>query len=420
MPETKYLIVGGSHAGLAALDAIRLVDPDGPITLVTKEDRLPYSPTVLPYVFSGLADPERVFLRSPEFFQTRGVKFMPGTAVKELDAGASKVRLDDGGEISFQKALFATGARPLVPPIEGLATAPYCLLRTLDDALALKKGVEGAGSAIVLGAGLVGMHAAENLAQAGVKVTLVEMLSQVLPGYFDRKAGSIIKKVFTDNGVKMFLGSPVTHVLANSNGCALSLESGLDLSADLLLVATGVRPNQEVLSGEEGEGEPGVLVDDYMRTEHPNVWAAGDLVRARCFFRGKPVYSATLPLAVEQGRIAGADMAGDPGLKPYQGSISANTYSFFGNRAFSVGWSVPSGSSKGLEVDFQYSPRGLRYQKLVFKGDHLVGAMGVNCDLDPGVMWQLIRGKVDLAGIKKQFAADPRNMGRLLMSKLWR
>ncbi len=416
MPETKYLIVGGSHAGLAALDAIRLVDPEGPVTLVTKEDHLPYSPTVLPYVFSGLADPERVFLRDRRFFQDWGVTFMPGVEVKELDAGAAKVMLGDGSELSYQKALFATGARPLLPPIEGLSSAPFCVLRTLNDALALKKSVGGAGSAIVLGAGLVGMHAAENLAQAGVKVTLVEMLSQVLPGYFDRRAGGIIKKVFADNGVKMLLGSPVTHVLANHNGCALSLESGLDLSADLLLVATGVQPNQEVLVGDQGE----VVVDDYMRTEHPNVWAAGDLVKARCFFRGKPVYSATLPSAVEQGRIAGADMAGDSGVEPYQGSIPVNTYSFFGNRAFSVGWSVPSGSTKGLEMDFQYSPSGLRYQKLVFKGDHLVGAMGVNSDLDPGVMWQLIRRKVDLGDMKKQFAADPRNIGRLLMSKLWR
>ncbi len=416
MPDTKYLIVGGSHAGLAALEAIRLADPEGPITLVTKEDHLPYSPTVLPYVFSGLADPERIFLRDQGFFQEQGVSFLPGVEVKELDAGAAKVVLGDGGEISYQKALLATGARPQVPPIEGLSSAPFCVLRTLNDALALKKMVGGAGSAIVLGAGLVGMHAAENLAQAGVKVTLVEMLSQVLPGYFDRKAGSIIKKVFADNGVKMLLGSPVTHVLANHNGCALSLESGLDLSADLLLVATGVRPNQELLVGQEGE----VVVDDYMRTEQPNVWAAGDLVKARCFFRGKPVYSATLPLAVEQGRIAGADMAGDSGVEPYQGSISVNTYSFFGNRAFSVGWSVPSGSTKGLEVDFQYSPSGQRYQKLVFKGDQLVGAMGVNSDLDPGVIWQLIRRKVDLGQNKKQFAADPLNIGRLLMSKLWR
>ncbi len=420
MPETKYLIVGGSHAGLAALEAIRLVDQEGPITMVTKEDHLPYSPTVLPYVFSGMADPERIFLRDAEYFQANRVQFLPGTAVEGLDADASKVTLQDGGEIFFEKALFATGARPLVPKIEGLQAAPYCVLRTLADALSLKKCAAEAGSAIVLGAGLVGMHAAENLALAGMKVTLVEMFSQVLPGYFDRRAGGIIKKVFQENGVKMLLGSPVTHVLANHKGCALSLESGLDLSADLLLVATGVQPNQEGLFGQELNNGPGVVVDDYMRTGLKNVWAAGDLVQARCFFRGEPVYSATLPLAVEQGRIAGADMAGDEAVKPYGGSIALNTYSFFGNRAFSVGWTVPSGSAKGLEVDFQYSPAGLRYQKLVFKGDRLVGAMGVNSDLDPGVLLQLIRRKVDLGGIKKQFAAEPAKLGRMLMTKLWR
>ena len=420
MQETKYLIVGSSHAGLAALDAIRLADREGTVAMVAKDDSLPYSPTVLPYVFSGAADPDRVFLRDDAFFEKNKVEFIRGVSVVSLDGKAGKAVLSDDREIAFEKALIATGASPQTPDIEGLSEAPYRVLRTLTDAVGLKESAAGNGSAVILGAGLIGLHAAENLAMAGMRVTVVEMLNQVLPGYFDKRASGLIKKAFTEQGVNIMLGSPVTHVAANHNGCVVSLENGLDISADVLLAAAGVTPNWECVMGQGVETDRGILVDDYMRTSLANVWAAGDVVQAKGFFDGKPVVSATLPMAVEQGRIAGADMAGDSAVGPFAGSLPLNTYSFFGNRAFSVGQAVPSGSARGFEVDYEYSPTSQRYKKLVFKGARLVGAMSVNSDLDPGVLAQMIRRRVDLDGKKKLFAGDPKETSRLLMTKLWR
>lgn len=420
MPDTKYLIVGSSHAGLAALDAIRMVDSEGSITLLSKEDTLPYSPTVLPYVFSGMADSDHVLLRDASFFQQMGVEFLKGATVVELDAKQGKAVLDDGKVIGFEKALLATGARPQVPKIEGLSDCPFRVLRTLSDAMALKSGMDSARSAIILGAGLIGMHAAESLIEAGLQVTVVEMVNRVLPGYFDAKASGMIKNIFNDHGVKLLLGSPVTHVTANHNGCGISLENGLDLSADLVLVATGVIPNWECLEKQGVEGSQGVLVDDYMRTELKNIWAAGDVTRSKSFFDGSPTYSGTLPMAVDQGRIAGASMAGDEGVKPFPGAIALNTYSFFGNRSFSVGQAMAMTSSKKTEVNISHIPSSNTYQKLVFSKDRLVGAMGINSDLDPGVIWRMVQNQVDLAGVKEVFAAQPKEIGRQLMTTLWR
>jgi phenylglyoxylate dehydrogenase epsilon subunit len=420
MPDTKYLIVGSSHAGLAALDAIRMVDSEGPITLLSKEDTLPYSPTVLPYVFSGMADSDRVFLRDASFFKEMGVDFLKGATAVELNAKDGKAVLDDGKVIGFEKALLATGARPQVPKIEGLSDCPFRVLRTLSDAMALKSGMDSARSAIILGAGLIGMHAAESLVEAGLQVTLVEMVNRVLPGYFDTKASGMIKNIFTDHGVKMLLGSPVTHVTSNHNGCGISLENGLDLSADLVLVATGVTPNWECLEKQGVDGSQGVLVDEFMRTELKNVWAAGDVTRSKSFFDGSPTYSGTLPMAVEQGRIAGASMAEDDGVKPFPGAIALNTYSFFGNRSFSVGQAMAMTSSKKNEVNISHLPSSNTYQKLVFSKNRLVGAMGINSDLDPGVIWRMVQNQVDLEGVKKVFAAQPKAIGRQLMTNLWR
>src|SRR4030042_3916276 len=105
MPETKYLIVGCSHAGLAALDAIRLIDPDSPVTVVSKEAGLPYSPTALPYVLSGLADPERIFLRPADYFEQNHVQLITGSAVTRLGSKVKSVDLDDGRQIFYDKIL---------------------------------------------------------------------------------------------------------------------------------------------------------------------------------------------------------------------------------------------------------------------------------------------------------------------------
>lgn len=420
MPETKYLIVGCSHAGLAALEAIRQVEPESPVTVVSKEAGLPYSPTALPYIFSGLADPERIFLRHADYFEQHRVELITGSAVVSLDSRARSAELDDGRTVFYEKVLLATGARPAVPEIEGLSQAPYLVLRTRNDAVRLRDRIKEAGSAIILGAGLIGMHTAENLALAGMKVTVVETQPRVLPGYFDANAAGIIAQVFQDRGVRILLGNPVTYVTSTNNGCAVSLDSGLDLSGDILLVATGVQPVMEYIGDPSLETDRAVIVDDHMRTSLDGVWAAGDVVQAQNFFGEGSSYLGTLPGAVNQGRVAGGDMVEDPEAEPYVGNIPTNTYSFFGQWAYSLGLSMVDEAESGYEVNYTYSPTSRRCQKLIFHSNRLVGAMGVNSDLDPGVILELITRKTDLADLKEELVLQPRKVSRYLMTKLWR
>jgi len=420
MPKCPYLIIGSSHAGLAAVDAIRMRDSDGSIILISKDKCLPYSPTVLPYVVSGEADPEEVFLRDETYFQTSGVTFMRGCEVKSLDVEAKKVILDSGEEVAYEKALVASGASPKLPPIPSLESTPYHVLRTIEDALRIRAASANKPSAIILGGGLIGMHAAENLAKAGLEVTVVEMQPQILPGYFDAQAASMIHKVFADRGVRILTGHAVTHVTASNSACAVSLENGLDLSGHLLLVATGVEPNTGFVKPNEIELDQGILVDDRMRSSASGVWAAGDVAQASSFRGSERVLNGILPDAVDQGWTAGMDMVEDPAFIPYRGGIPTNTYTFFRNHAFSVGITSLQAEGEEFQVDLMVSSSGLRYQKLVYQDELLVGASAINANLDPGILSEMILSRVSLEKVKTRFAREPLDTGRLIMSSLWR
>lgn len=420
MEQTHYLIIGASHAALAALHAIRLHDAEGDVTVVTRDQSLPYSPTVLPYVVSGRSGPERVFLRDEEYFTRLNVKYRRGAAVESVSPAEGAVKLADGEEIGFSKLLLATGAAPALPPVPGLADVPFHVLRTLNDAIALHQVLPMTKRALVLGGGLIGMHAAENLAKGGAQVTVVEIQPHVLSGYFDADASCIIERVFAEKGVRLLTASRLAGLARQGDGCRATLADGTELDADLLLVAAGVAPVTDFLNGSGIEIDRGILVDDWMHTNAGNVWAAGDVAQARGFFEGEKIINGILPDAVGQGRIAGMAMAGDAGGKPYAGGVPLNTYAFFGQQAVSVGVQESALDPSGVEVHRQLDLEAARYLKIVLKDARLAGIFGINTAFDPGVMWELILRRVDLGSVKQAFLDSPQQTARVIMSKTWR
>jgi phenylglyoxylate dehydrogenase epsilon subunit len=415
MMQVQYLVVGSSHAALEAVDAIRMHDREGSLALVTRDHRPPYSPTVLPYIVSGRSAPENVYLRKSDYFSDHRVAYMSGRALVRIQPERNAAMLSDGSEITYGKLLLATGASPALPPIPGIEAVPYHVLRTLDDALKLKTAIAASRRPVVLGGGLVGMHAAENLVKAGADVTIVEMQSQLLGAYFDPVAAGIIERTFVENGARIVTGRRVVRLAPSSGGMQLLLHDRRTLDADLLLVATGVKPDIDYLAGSAVAHEAGILVNECMRTNVANIWAAGDCAQGKDFFSERAVLNAILPDAAEQGRIAGMAMAGDSGLKGYAGGVPLNTYGFFGRHAISVG-SAPAGAEERVRHD---ESRG-RYLRVVVKEGRLQGVFGVNEFFDGGVMKQLILRRVDVSAVLDRLVADPLTTGREFMSRLWR
>jgi phenylglyoxylate dehydrogenase epsilon subunit len=416
MAGSKYLIVGSSHAGLEALHAIRAVDPEGSITMVTRDGHLPYSPTILPYIVSDCSRPGKVTLRSDDYFQKHDVEFTRGAELVSLDTKRKTATLSDGTSRTYEKLLLATGASPVIPLIKGLDQVRFHVLRTMDDALELRQAIGNAKRAVVLGAGLIGTHGAENLAKAGLKVTLIETQGQILPGYFDRDAAAIIENVFMRYGIELILGCGAREVRPG----AVVLDDGRDLPFDLLMIGTGVRPALGYLKDSDIKIGRGILVDESMRTSAPDVWAAGDCAEVALFQTEGNGIAGILPMAVEQGRIAGMGMAGDRSGKPFPGAVSINTYTFYGQQAISVGSGIAGPAPDGAENIVAADPMRNIYRRIVLKNGRLVGIAGINVPLDPGILWQMIVRRIDLTPIKASFLEDPLSTGRSLMSRRWR
>jgi phenylglyoxylate dehydrogenase epsilon subunit len=225
----------------------------------------------------------------------------------------------------------------------------------------------------------------------------------------------MIEKAFRDHGIDMAMGETAVAVEAQDDkGFRLKLAGGGECAGDLLLIAAGVRPVTDFLAGSGVDLAQGVLVDARMRTSVANVWAAGDVAQADRFLDGQKAMAGILPNAVEQGRIAGADMAGDSAVKPFPGSVPLNTFAYFGNHAISVGALDEAGA-----VIETRAGDGC-YIRLVIAEGRLRGISAINHVVDAGLMWQLILRRIDLAPVLQDFLARPHEIGRVLMSRLWR
>jgi phenylglyoxylate dehydrogenase epsilon subunit len=277
----------------------------------------------------------------------------------------------------------------------------------------------GAKTAIVLGAGLIGLHLAENLAEAGLKVHLVDALDRILPRYLDPQAAALLEKVYEEHGIEMLFGQTVQSAVQNGRDCVLTFKSGKELRADLFLIAVGVKPHMDYLDGSGIRTREGILVDEYLRTGVPDIWAAGDVCEAKDFFGTGSGLNACLPNAVEQGRLAGMDMSNMPDRKPFEGNIALNTMKGLGQRLFTIGITADDSAAQ-MRVEKISEPEKMHYRKLVFRDEYLVGACGINTDLDPGILLQLIRRRIDLGNDLEAFLKDPTAIGRLRMSREWR
>jgi phenylglyoxylate dehydrogenase epsilon subunit len=417
MPEKRYVVVGNGPAGINAAQGLRSKDSQSKITLIGQEPTLPYSPTILPYFISGKIKEKDLFLSEEEYFKKENIDLILGKGVVSLSPQEGKLILKDDSPLHYDALILSQGGSPIIPNVPELREMNTLVLRTLTDAKRLRSKALKASKAIILGAGLIGMQTAQALSEMGISVEVIELLSQVLPGYFDQKAATLIQKAYESHRVSFYTSTQVERVEFKKGGYILSLKKGKTLSAPLLFVATGVAPNIDFLKGSGIELDKGILVDKAMRTNIPNIFAAGDVVQMDDFWGRGKMNQPILIHAVDQGRMAAASAMGEE--VSHEGNISMNLFHFFGQNAFSIGLVSPDGRDR-FQVYQTYVPSKRRYLKFVFNGDLLVGVMAINTILDPGILLQLIRRRIPLRKDKGEFLERPLEMGRKLMCQNWR
>jgi NAD(P)H-nitrite reductase large subunit len=402
---TRHVILGNGPAGVVAAEQIRKQRPRDSIVMVGAEPEPPYSRMAIPYLLIGKVGEKGTYLRKdPEHFSKQNIQEIRARATK-LDTAGKKVMLDNGDVLEYDKLLIATGARPISPPIPGVNLPGVHPCWTLENARQIIELAKPGSRVLQMGAGFIGCIIMEALALRGVKLTVVEMGNRMVPRMMTEGAGSMIRDWCIKKGVNVHCSTRVEAIeLAAAEGGPLrvKLSNGEVLEVDLVISATGVKPNLDFLEGSGLELDQGLLVDDHMQTNIKDVYAAGDVAQVRDFSTGEKTVNMIQPAAADDARIAAQNMMGQ-GTKT-QGSLAMNVLDTLGLIAASFGqwWGAEGGQSVELQNKEEFS-----YMRLEFLGDVLIGATSLGLTNHVGVMRGLIQGKIHLGEWKDHLLEDP-------------
>lgn len=368
---TRYVLIGNSAAALEALRGIRKHDREGAITVINREEGPAYSRVALPYYVAGEMTLNDLLIRQRPDYGSLGATLVEKENATAIDSAGKKVELASGKKIEFDKLLIGTGSETIKPPIQGLDHVPHHYLWTLDDAIGMKKAAEKAQTAVVIGGGFIGMLAAEALRKLKIKLTIVEMAPILLPQLLDEGAGKLFLQAVRDEGVTVRTGALVSALAKKGDAIEVTLKDGATFTVDMAVVATGVKPHVQCVSNGAVTVNKGIVVNEYLATNHPDIFAAGDVAETKDFLSADRSIYAIWPTAVEQGRAAGANMAG--AKLAYPGSLGMNVVELFNVTLAQLGrFREDAGDDVKM---LNHGDDGLYRKVVVDKNGTLVGAV---------------------------------------------
>ncbi|MEV0709479.1 NAD(P)/FAD-dependent oxidoreductase [Nocardia aurea] len=308
---TDVLVVGASAAGLTTVEALRRNGFGGRITLLGAESHPPYDrPPLSKQILSGAWTPERTTLRAPEILSALDVELILGDPARELDAANRTVRTATR-TITADHIVVATGARPRTMPVTAGTRGPH-VLRTLDDALALRAGLLAGSRLIVVGEGVLGAEIAATAREMGLDVTMTGPQPAPMAAQLGELASGLLAELHTERGVRLRLGLGVTRLVEDDGAVTgVELASGQTLSADLVVVAIGAVPATEWLEGSGLRLDNGVVCDAECRAAE-NIYAVGDVARWQHAGYGGPIRLENRTNATEQAMVVAANIVGTP------------------------------------------------------------------------------------------------------------
>lgn len=402
-----HVIVGAGPAGGIAAETLRRLNPRAELTMVMDEDEPPYSRMAIPYYLADEIGEEGTLLRKKKgYWDKLKVNYRRKARVEKIDPKKKELTLGDGSSLSYDKLLLATGSFPVSPPIPGLDAEGVYHCWTLEDARHIIERAKPGARLLLMGAGFIGCIILEALAKRGVKLTVVEMEDRMVSRMMDANGGNLIKQWCIDRGVNVLTSTKVVGVEERGAGASslfwVKCEPGEPLEADLIVVATGVKPVTDFLEGSGIESDFGIMVNDHLQTTVPEVYAAGDCAQGRDFSDGSWSVQAIQPTAAEHARIAAQNMAGM--RTKHQGSLNMNVLATLGLISTSYGlWQGVDGGDRAEALDKEHC----RYIHLEFKDDVLVGALSLGFTQHVGVLRGMIQTEVSLGPWKDKLMKDP-------------
>lgn len=407
----KHVIIGNGIAGCQGAETIRSLDTDSPITMIAGETFPPYCRPMISLLLEGAVSSDQIRIRPADFYESLGIEPVIGQRATAVDITKRTVMTDTGSAFDFDRLLIATGADPRGVKAEGIELDGIFHMRTEAHVRRILDALPVSKDALALGGGLVAFKAAYALLKRGLRVTMLIGSSHPLSMQVDAVAGELILKELRDNGLRVETGMEVAAFEGNGRVREAHLSDGRRLPCELVVIGKGVRPATSFLNAAEIATDLGIVVDERLQTTVPGIFAAGDVAESVDIARKQRWVNALWPVAVEQGRIAGMNMAGRE--VSYKGSLSRNVIRIF-NTDILVGGLVNPPEGSGYETFARHDRRRNTYRKMVFRDGKLVGLVMINSIEQGGVLLSLIREEIALNLDREQLLEPSFDYSKLL------
>ncbi|MFZ0469519.1 MAG: nitrite reductase large subunit NirB [Thiogranum sp.] len=401
--KEKLILIGNGMAGVRALEELLKLAPDHyDITVFGGEPYGNYNRILLSPVLAGEKTIDEIMLNDEQWYADNGITLHKGKWVESVDRARRIVHAGDGTEAAYDRLIIATGSTPFMIPIPGNELDGVIAFRDIADVdTMLEVAVKQHGKAVVIGGGLLGLEAANGLLKQGMDVTVVHLMDCLMERQLDKPAAALLKASLEQKGLKFLMQAQTEAILGKDRVEAVRFKDGLEVAADLVVMAVGIRANYALAEKIGLHCERGVVVNDTMQTFDPRVYAVGECVQ----HRGQ-TYGLVAPL-FEQAKVCANHLA-HIGIARYEGSVTSTKLKVTGIDVFSAGDFVGDDTTEDLIL--QDPGRGV-YKKVVLKDNRIKGAVMYGDTIDGTWYFELMRDNTDVSGFRDNLLFGQAHLG---------
>ncbi|PKO66035.1 MAG: nitrite reductase large subunit [Betaproteobacteria bacterium HGW-Betaproteobacteria-14] len=404
MKKPRLVLVGNGMAGVRTVEELLKLAPDlYDITVFGAEPHGNYNRILLSPVLSGEMKLPEIMLNDLDWYRDNGITLHAGKKVEKIDRIRRKVIATDGTEEAYDRLLLATGSTPFMPPIPGRDLPGVLAYRDIADTEAMIEAAQAHRHAVVIGGGLLGLEAANGLKLRGMDVTVVHLAGWLMERQLDQVSADMLQASLETRGLTFLLGKQTEAFVQGESGrvCAVRMKDGLEIPADLVVVAAGIRPNTTLAEAAGLHCSRGIVVNDTLQTFDPRIYAVGECVAHRGV-----AYGLVAPL-FEQGKVAANHLA-NYGIARYGGSSVSTKLKVTGIDVFSAG--NFTGNERTEEIVLHDRSSGV-YKKLVIENERLIGAVLYGDTADSAWYFQLMRDGKDIRDIRDHLMFGQNHIG---------
>ncbi len=393
----NFVIIGNSAAGVTAAETIRKQDKKSYITIISREKYTSYSRCLISRFLDERLKENEILFKAPDFCAKNDINEILNKTVVNIDRKQKIIQLDDNTKVPYDKLLIATGSDPAVPKIQGLDLRGVYTFYSLDDAKSILQELKNRiiKCAVVVGGSFVGLEVAYALVKHNVKTTIIEKCSQLLPSQFDACASSIIMEDIKSLQIECIFNQSITSINGTKQVESVTIGTNFDLPCDIVVFATGVRPNVALAKDAALATANGIVVDEHLNTSDKSIFAAGDCIEIQDKITGNRQPSATWINAVLQGKYAALNMCGE-NIR-YDSAVGIQNALQF-HRVPAISYGITQLKEEDIEYSVASFLREDRkvYRKMVFAKNTLKGMTLVGDISKAGVYSAMIRESINL------------------------